>query len=87
MQLDFFEAAVRLSILVAIPSILGSAALITIIACRQRMSEYLRVSGSSELDHKFCSNDTVILVLFAIVEFSLTGGAIIFGLVKHILLR
>jgi hypothetical protein len=87
MRFDLLEVAVRLSILTAIPSIVASAALIAIIACRQKITEYFGVSRASKLDHEFRSNDTVILVLFAIAEVSLTGSAIIFGLVKHFLLR
>jgi hypothetical protein len=86
MRFDLLEAAVRLSIAVAIPSIMASGALIAVIACRQKITEYFGVSGDSKLDH-VRSNDTVILALFAIAEFSLTGSAIIFGLVKHFLLR
>jgi hypothetical protein len=84
MQLDLLEAAVRLSVLAAIPSILGSAALIAIIVCRQKITEYFKVSGVTKLDHEYRSSDTVILGLFAIAEFSLTGSAIIFGLMNHL---
>lgn len=87
MRFDLLEAAVRLSILAAIPSIIASGVLVAIIACRQKVTEYFGVSGDSKLDHEFRSNDTVILALFAIAEFSLTGSAIIFGLVKNFLLR
>jgi hypothetical protein len=87
MRYDLLEAAIRLSILAATPSIMASGALIAIIACRQKITEYFGVNGDSKLDHEFRSNDTVILVLFAIAEVSLTGSAIIFGLVKHFLLR
>jgi hypothetical protein len=87
MQLDLLEAAVRLSILAGIPSILASAVLIAIIVCTQNMIEYFRVTGVSMLDHEFRSSDTVILFLFALAEFSLTGSAVIFGLMKHLFWR
>jgi hypothetical protein len=84
MQFDLLEAAVRLLMLTAIPSILASAALIAILACRQKFSGFFGISSANELDY---DPDAVMLVFFAIVEFSLTGSAIIFGLVKHLLLR
>ncbi len=82
MQLDLLEPAVRLLILTAVPSILASAALIAIIACRQSLSRYFVLSAANEPDFEF---DAVMHVLFPIVEFSLTGGVIIFGLAKHFL--
>jgi hypothetical protein len=51
------------------------------------MTEYFRVSGVTKLDQEFGSSDTVILFLFALAEFSLTGSAIICGLMKHLFLR
>lgn len=87
MQLDVLEAAVRLSVLAAIPSILASAPLIVIIVCSQKLTEYFRLSGVTKLDHEFRSSDTVILIVFAIAEFSLTGSAIICGLMTHLFLR
>jgi hypothetical protein len=79
MQFDLLGAAVRLLILAAIPSIMASAALIAIIVCRQKITEFFWVSSASKLTYEVregLSNDTVILVLFAIAEFSLTGSAI-----------
>jgi hypothetical protein len=62
---------------------MGSA-LIAIIVCGQKMTEYFRLSGVTKLDHEFRSSDTVILGLIAIAEFSLTGSAIIYGLMNHL---
>ncbi len=86
MNFDLLEEAIRLSIFAAISSILASAVLFVFMTCRQRIIGYFETSRSSELVHDSpdpLSNDVVIPMLFAITEFSLTGCAIIFGLVKH----
>jgi hypothetical protein len=90
MQFGLLEEAVRLSILAAIPSIMASTALIAIIACRQKITEYAAANGGSKLAHDVHGqfpSDIIIPALFAIAELSLTSTAIVFGLVEHLVLH
>ncbi len=86
MEFTLLEEVVRLSTLVAIPSIIASTALLAIIVCRKTFkANGGRKDASDFFDQR--SSDIVVLVLFAIAEFSLTGSAVVFGLVKHLVLR
>jgi hypothetical protein len=83
MQFELLEVAVRLWILATASSTLASAALIAIVACRQKLGINLGLRFDVEPGYE-C--DAVKLV-FAIAEFSLIGSAIILGLVKHFFFR
>ncbi len=89
MRFGLLEVAVRLSILAAIPSIMATAVLIFVIAFGQNIAEYFEVIDDGKLDCNFreqFSNNTIILIFFAVAEFSLTGSAFLLGLMKHLLL-